>query len=184
MKANIVIVFTTGRSQRKTGRNAPPSRCTAPAAAPRGSASLVSYIYNVPIRIRGTAITLIELCIRISLPQHVAHMGPPETCARAHIRCTRHMCIRPLFVVNAYIWLSSFESFEHTGGGTVRFPATFRARPRPPRPAGGGGLCSLQGPYDRSATFFGRYDRCWPKAGPKALAVTEQPAAARVKSGL
>ena len=45
-------------------------------------------------------------------------------------------------------------------------------------------LCSLQGPYDRSATFFGRYDRCWPKAGPKALAVTEQPAAARVKSGL
>ena len=41
-----------------------------------------------------------------------------------------------------------------------------------------------QGPYDRSATFFGRYDRRWPKAGPKALAVAEQPAAARVKSGL
>ena len=36
----------------------------------------------------------------------------------------------------------------------------------------------------RSATFFGRYDRRWPKAGPKALAVAEQPAAARVKSGL
>ena len=63
-------------------------------------------------------------------------------------------------------------------------------------------LCSLQGPYDRSMgdllllaitcvflrlkfmSFFGRYDRCWPKAGPKALAVAEQPAAASVKSGL
>ena len=54
--------------------------------------------------------------------------------------------------------------------------------PAPPR--GAGGPCSLQGPYDRSATFFGRYDRCWPKAGPKALAVAEQPAAASVKSGL
>ena len=143
MKANIVIVFTTGRSQRKTGRNAPPSRCTAPAAAPRGSASLVSYIYNVPIRIRGTAITLIELCIRISLPQHTWDLsGDIKRHARAgaHIRCTRHTCIRPLFVVNAYIWLSSFESFEHTGGGTVRFPATFRARPRPgPRAPRGGG---------------------------------------------
>ena len=83
MKANIVIVFTTGRSQRKTGRNAPPSRCTAPAAAPRGSASLVSYIYNVPIRIRGTAITLIELCIRISLPQHTWDLSG-DMRARAH----------------------------------------------------------------------------------------------------
>ena len=72
-------------------------------------------------------------------------MGPLRRHARAgaHIRCTRHTCIRPLFVVNAYIWLSSFESFEHTGGGTVRFPATFRARPRPPRAGALGAQTSL-----------------------------------------
>ena len=35
---------------------------------------------------------------------------------------------------------------------------------------GGGRYVALQGPYDRSATFFGRYERRWPKAGPKALA--------------
>ena len=30
----------------------------------------------------------------------------------------------------------------------------------------GSSLCSLQGPYDRSATFFGRYDRRWPRSWP------------------
>ena len=120
MKANIVIVFTTGRSQRKTGRNAPPSRCTAPAAAPRGSASLVSYIYNVPIRIRGTAITLIELCIRISLPQQTWDLSG-DMRARAHtygVHDTR-VYVRYSLLMHIFGCLV-LKALNILGGDTVR----------------------------------------------------------------
>ena len=134
MKANIVIVFTTGRSQRKTGRNAPPSRCTAPAAAPRGSASLVSYIYNVPIRIRGTAITLIELCIRISLPQHTWDLSG-DMRARAHtygVHDTR-VYVRYSLLMHIFGCLV-LKALNILGGGTVRsgdFPRAPAAAPGP-----------------------------------------------------
>ena len=69
-------------------------------------------------------------------------------------------------------------------GGSWRAAAPARAPPGAgPAAPGRGGLCSLQGPYDRSATFWGRHDRRWPKAGPEALAVAEQ-RAARLQSGL
>ena len=70
------------------------------------------------------------------------------------------------------------------GGPGWRAAAPARAPPGAgPAAPGRGGLCSLQGPYDRSATFWGRHDRRWPKAGPEALAVAEQ-RAARLQSGL
>ena len=134
MKANIVIVFTTARSQRKTGRNAPPSRCTAPAAAPRGSASLVSYIYNVPIRIRGTAITLIELCIRISLPQQTWDLSG-DMRARAHtygVHDTR-VYVRYSLLMHIFGCLV-LKALNILGGGTVRsgdFPRAPAAAPGP-----------------------------------------------------
>ena len=137
MKANIVIVFTTGRFQSTTGRNAPPSRCTAPAAAPRGSASLVSYIYNVPIRIRGTAITLIELCIRISLPQHTWDLSG-DMRARAHTYGVHDTRVYVRYSLLMHIFGCLVLKALNILGGVRYVFRRLSARARAPRGRGGG----------------------------------------------